>query len=301
MYTLSICIPTHNRAGFLKKNLNFLAKMVTQEIELVIGNDGSTDNTKEVVEDFAKENPKIHLKYIDFKKRVYFDGNVMEIVKSANGKFCWLLGDDDLPKKDSIKKIKSIIAEYPNLSLIHLNYSCYDNMLHKVVVKRMVREIKKDILFKKASDFYFKETKTSYFKFLGTNTITMCTDIINRRKWLHEFGGVKKFVGHNFIHSFLIGKTINSPNSVYFVAKPMVQYLSNNSGVWPNSIWEDYNKVLLKYLATLGYPKTELIKMKKSNTEYIKKESFMKNRYLKYIFMMLKPVYYRLKNMRLIF
>ncbi|HJY98734.1 MAG TPA: glycosyltransferase [Patescibacteria group bacterium] len=297
-YILSVCIPTYNRAEFLEKSLKLLARMMTADVELVIGDDASTDGTKKIVEEFIRLNKKINVKYIRSNKRLSFDRNVIKIVNSASGKFCWLLGDDDLPKKNCISRIKSVISRYPNTSLVHLNYSCYDNLLHRVVAARMVKEIHKDVLFRSGFEFYFRETKNSYFKYLGTNTITVCSDVINRKRWLAALKETRKFIGYNFIHSFLIAKMIMHPNSVYFISDPQVQYTANNARVWPNSIWEDYNRVLLGYLLKLGYPKVKINEMKKSNRTYIQREAFMKNKYLKYIYAFARPLYYRLRYLK---
>ena len=47
MYLLSICIPTYNRENDLKNMLNSIKS--NNDIEIVICDDGSTDNTKELV------------------------------------------------------------------------------------------------------------------------------------------------------------------------------------------------------------------------------------------------------------
>jgi abequosyltransferase len=299
-FLLSICIPTYNRAEFLLNNLNTLSKIISRGVEIVVSDDASTDNTKEVVEDFIHKNPKINIKYIESKERIFFDKNLIKIVDNASGKFCWLLGDDDLPKVGSIKKIISVIEEYPNLSLIYLNYSRFDNLMKKVTAESMINrvDVDKDILFKTGYNFYFRETKDSYFKYLGTNTITMCTDVINRKKWQIEIKKLHKYIGLNFIHSFVIGTIIKGSNSVYFVSKPQVQYLANNSRVWPNNVWKDYNKIFLGYLSRLGYPYNKLKKMEKYNKENEQKEAFMKNRYFKVLFRLTSPLYYRFQYLR---
>jgi abequosyltransferase len=294
-HILSVCIPTNNRASFLKKNLDTLSKIIETDMEIVIGDDCSNDNTEEVVREFIKSHPKLEIKYFRSKERIFFDKNALRIVEAASGKFCWMLGDDDLPKLGSIKKIKSIVAKYPDLSLIYLNYSRFDNLLKKITAERMVNDITKDILFNDGQDFYFSKTPKSYFKFLGTNTITLCTDVINRRKWLYEAKSIRKYIGHNFIHSFIIGKMINCPKSVYFVSEPLVQYLANNTRVWPNNVWKDYNNVLLGYLQKNGYKKEKIEQMIKSNKENEQKEAFMKSKVLGSIYLILRPLYTRLQ------
>lgn len=291
---LSICIPTRNRARFLDKNLTKIASILNESVEIVIGDDGSTDDTNSVVKNFIKSNPKIRVIYKQNLKPIFFDKNVLDIVKRASGDFCWLLGDDDIPEHGSITKILSIINKHPDISLIHLNYSRFDNILNKVTAKKMVNGIDKDIHFKDFEDYYFKPIADSYFKFLGTHTITMSSDVINRKKWMKVEKDLKKYIGHNFIHSFLIGNIISSNNSVYFVAKPQVQYLSNNHRVWPNDIWKDYNHVLLNYLQSIGYSKEKIKLMKSQQSEYEKREALSKNKVISYLYVFALKVYNRL-------
>jgi len=94
----------------------------------------------------------------------------------------------------------------------------------------------------------FMEIDKSYFQYLGTNVITMSSDIVNRKRWIKSLTGKKKFIGHNFMHCFVIADMISKNEKICYVASPVVQYLSNNHRVWPNNIWKDYNEVYLNYL-----------------------------------------------------
>ena len=207
----------------------------------------------------------------------------------------WLISDDDIPRNDSLKEVFEIIKNYPDTSLIHLNYSRFDNLLKKVTAEKMVGDIYKDIYFTDPSEFLFKPVNKGYFKFLGTNVITMSTDVVNRKKWLEASKGLEKFVGHNFIHSFIIFNMIEKYPKIYYVSEPIVRYLSNNHRVWPNDIWKDYNSVLLGYLEGIGYPGDKIAKMRESQKEYERKEAVIKNTYLSYLYQLLRPVYARLQ------
>ena len=283
----------------MKKNLEKLGKNIDpKKVEIIIGNDACTDNTSEIIQDFKNKYNKIKLIEKKFQKRVFFDRIVLAMVKKASGKFCWLLGDDDFPDGGSVKKILSIINIYPELSLIHLNYSRFDNLLKKVTAKKMINGIQKDILFKNYEDFYFKYLENSYFKFLGTHTITMSSDVVNRKRWLAASKKLKKYIGHNFIHSFVIGTIIKNPNSVYFIAKPQVQYLSNNHRVWPNDIWKDYNNVLLGYLKDIGYSQEKISEMQKQQREYETREGVTKNKLFQFLSPIIRPLYSYYQKLR---
>jgi hypothetical protein len=50
-------------------------------------------------------------------------GNLRETVCHAHGRFVWILGDDDIVKIGALEKILSVILDFPQSSLIYLNYA----------------------------------------------------------------------------------------------------------------------------------------------------------------------------------
>lgn len=293
---LTICIPTYNRKDFLISTLSAISKFnEAKEIEIVIADDASDDETGLWVGEFAKRHKKLNVVYKRFKKRMFFDKMVLAVVGMAHGKYCWLISDDDIPLPGSLAKIKQIVTKDPGVSFIHMNYVRFDNLLQKVTSKRMVGSVIRDIHFLDADEFFFKPVSDSYFKFLGTNTITMSTDVFNREKWLENSHDLNKFIGHNFIHCFGICLLIKKYPDIYYIGKPSVRYLSNNHRVWPNNIWKDYNTVFLGFLEKNGYSKLKLIKMRKIQKQYEQREGIMKNKLFKHLYAFARPFYVRLQ------
>lgn len=56
---ISIIIPVYNCESYIRDSLNSIKNQIYKEIELVIINDGSTDNSKEVINNWIKENKSI--------------------------------------------------------------------------------------------------------------------------------------------------------------------------------------------------------------------------------------------------
>ena len=88
---ISICIPTFNRANILEKTLYDLIKIKSNKIEFVINDNGSTDDTKEIVEDF-KDN---RIKYFKNKSNLGFDANILKVIQNSRGLYIFLLSDED--------------------------------------------------------------------------------------------------------------------------------------------------------------------------------------------------------------
>ncbi len=55
-FIFSIIIPTHNRASFLPKAIDSVLEQSISNWELIVVDDGSTDNTAEVVKEFLSDN-----------------------------------------------------------------------------------------------------------------------------------------------------------------------------------------------------------------------------------------------------
>ena len=110
---LSICIPTYNRAHYLIRSLESIVTQIqdTQDIkdavEVVISDNCSTDNTKEIVEKFL--NRGINIKYLRNKEDVGFDLNIYNVVSNASSTYCWYLGDDDVITNGGIAKVVDLL------------------------------------------------------------------------------------------------------------------------------------------------------------------------------------------------
>ena len=55
---VSVTVPIYNNARYLRKCLDSLAAQTLQEIEFILVNDGSTDNSGNICDEYARKNPK---------------------------------------------------------------------------------------------------------------------------------------------------------------------------------------------------------------------------------------------------
>jgi glycosyltransferase involved in cell wall biosynthesis len=120
---LSICISTYNRAGWLGVGLRNLARFIphpTADVEILVCDNTSTDNTPDVVQPYLSRSD---FTYVRNAVNVGMLGNLKVTAHHARGRFIWILGDDDLALPGSIENILSVIRAKPELALIYLNYS----------------------------------------------------------------------------------------------------------------------------------------------------------------------------------
>lgn len=120
---LTLCIPTYNRAKFLNESLRLLGTQVKDlsnpnELELLVSDNHSSDNTKSVVKEHI--NKGLPITYIRNEQNLGMDGNFVSCFKKAKGKYVWLLGDDDYLLDGALERILSILKE-KDYGLLHLN------------------------------------------------------------------------------------------------------------------------------------------------------------------------------------
>ncbi|MFH1720468.1 MAG: glycosyltransferase family 2 protein [Patescibacteria group bacterium] len=108
----SFVIPTYNRSTCLKDCIEHLFEQnfVKSEFEIVVVDDGSTDDTKEVVEDLQNGAP-IEIQY--FRQENQGQGIARNLgVMKARGKIIVLIGDDIIVTPDFLREHMKIHNKY---------------------------------------------------------------------------------------------------------------------------------------------------------------------------------------------
>lgn len=107
---LSITIPTLNRSKLLSFTLQHFAvqiENVTNDVELIVCNNASDDDTVPKVEELRKQYPFIQLH--DCKERVALGDNFKRAVSFTHGDYIILWGDDDIPAPFLINYLINLI------------------------------------------------------------------------------------------------------------------------------------------------------------------------------------------------
>lgn len=97
---VSICIPAYNSGEFIKETIESVLRQSYENIELIITDDCSKDNTVEIVNSFNDNRLKLHVN----KTNKGLTGNWNESVSYAKGKYIKLLCADDNILKNCIER-----------------------------------------------------------------------------------------------------------------------------------------------------------------------------------------------------
>lgn len=115
MAILSICIPTYNRASFIKKLLDDLQSQSIEDVEVVVVNDGSKDKTDELLQQMQKAAP-FHLKYFK-QENAGRSSALRKAIMAASGKYVMIMDDEDLIIPNGIAMIKADIDQVERIQV----------------------------------------------------------------------------------------------------------------------------------------------------------------------------------------
>ena len=104
---VSVIMPAHNRAASIGKSIESVLSQTFEDFELIVINDGSADNTSEVVHNY--NDPRI--KCIDLFKNGQICNALNVGIEESQGRFIARIDDDDIWHSDKLKKQVDFLCE----------------------------------------------------------------------------------------------------------------------------------------------------------------------------------------------
>ena len=113
---VSIILPTFNRANYLERSINSVITQTFKNWELLIIDDGSIDETFEIVEIYLQNDDRI--KYLKHKnKKLPISLNTG--IQISSGKYVTFLGSDDEYKSDHIELRYTEMEKNADIDCLH--------------------------------------------------------------------------------------------------------------------------------------------------------------------------------------
>ncbi len=230
---LSVCIATLNRGAFIGATLDSIISQATDEVEIVIVDGASTDNTPDVVHSYQQRFPRLN--YIRLPQKGGVDKDYDRTVEAATGDYCWLMSDDDLLKPGAIAAVLAAAQHDYDLIVVNAEVRGPD-MIEVVEPSRLTH--KADRVYLPAETHQLMADTAMYMSFIG------CV-VIKRAIWLARER--EKYYGYEFIHMGVIYQR-PLPGAAFVIAQPYIiirhgnaQWTSRYFKIWmfnwPELIW----------------------------------------------------------------
>jgi len=249
MIKLSFNIPTYNRCQELRKNLGIIVSQIREEnlirdVEINVSDNGSTDNTAEVIKEISSKNKDIIIKYHRIENNMGPDVNFINAMKMALGEYSILYGDDDYLVEGGLNKIFSLIDNNSDAALflsnrISINHEgkvlSYDYFLREEIESRVY-------------DFSKQDEVRSYFSVCNFNTLGGClsfiSSVIYKTKIISEIGDVdNRFIGSNYAFMGYWWPSLLKGNKLYYCKDSYL--LSTTSGATNNNYGTGLKRIIV--------------------------------------------------------
>src|SRR6266480_3296301 len=113
--TLSVILPNFNHAQYLPSALKAMVEQTVKPHEIVVIDDGSTDNSVEIIKDFAAKYPFVHL-YPNEKNQGVVP-SVERALGIATGDYLYFAAGDDEVLPGIFEKSLTLLAKHPEAAL----------------------------------------------------------------------------------------------------------------------------------------------------------------------------------------
>jgi glycosyltransferase involved in cell wall biosynthesis len=126
---ISIIIPAYNVAQYVRAAVESALEQTWHDIEVIVVNDGSTDDTRHILDILQKERKDTRLRIID-KENGGLASARNAGIHAARGKYIGLLDADDLWDKSKAEKHINLMEFNPDIGLTYSHSRCISEQGH---------------------------------------------------------------------------------------------------------------------------------------------------------------------------
>lgn len=201
---VSVIVPTYNRVYLFPKTIKSILDQDYQNIELLVVDDGSSDNTSDVI----KENKDSRIIYIKKQNRGPASARNFGI-KKAKGKYIAFCDDDDIFLPGKLKRQIIFLEENSHLAF------CYTN---GIIVQNGERR-----------RFLPKLTQNSLSKLLFENSQILTPSVVAKTKIVKNLGGFSESI--RFCEDYDLWLRIAQKYPFDFIDKIYVEITKNSKSI----------------------------------------------------------------------
>lgn len=240
MYKVSVIIPVYNAGNYLGSCIDSLLSQTFTDYEIILINDGSTDNSLEILRKYEASYNRIIA--ID-KPNEGVSATRNLGIKIAKGDYIMFCDSDDFVEKEWISILYNAIINHPN-SLVDCEYFKYNSETKESKVN-CLGDVNRNTLF--SSSEYYLFYKNQYSNSVW-NRIYEKERLIRNKIFFDEQVSVGEDVLFNI-------KYLKTCDSFFHICKPLYYWNDDNTG----SLSRKFDNFYFDTIKELYFPRFEII------------------------------------------
>jgi glycosyltransferase involved in cell wall biosynthesis len=114
--TISVCLPTYNGDKFVAAAMESVLNQTFGDFELLVGDDGSKDSTREILRDFAQRDPRVKLTL--HAQNLGYMSNSNYLLGQCQGKYTKTFAQDDMLEPSCLRQMLDVFEQQENIRLV---------------------------------------------------------------------------------------------------------------------------------------------------------------------------------------
>ena len=129
---VSVLMATYNRARFIAESLESVFAQTHPPSQIIVINDGSTDNTRAALEPFMQR-----IEYLELENRGKASALNLGMPR-VTGDYVWIMDDDDVAVSDALERHLAVLESRPEVGWTYSNFieSTTDRETARIVPQR---------------------------------------------------------------------------------------------------------------------------------------------------------------------
>ena len=124
--TLSVALCTYNGEKYFQKQLDSIIQQLLKVDEIIICDDGSTDNTIEIAQKFKESHKEINIQIFQNDQNIGVICNFEKAISKCTGDIIFLSDQDDIWMKNKTKVIADFFLRHDNIDLVFTDAALID-------------------------------------------------------------------------------------------------------------------------------------------------------------------------------
>jgi glycosyltransferase involved in cell wall biosynthesis len=244
-------IGTYNHKNYIFECLNSIKNQTYKNLEIIISDDCSKDETQKVIKNFIKQNRNLNIKFFMQKKNLNISKNFNFLFKKSKGKYIIFFGGDDVMVKEKIELQLKTLIQNPEASFCYSNCGWFND----------------DMTIKYFNHFNLLQKPPKALRDIFSDFTIPSPTMMISAKFLKK---TPMNVNINHLSDFLLTIELFEKSSPVYVNKILVKYRRHNQSVMKNNFDNSERLKLIKILKN---------KFKKQRN-YIDQINLYKNIYL---------------------
>lgn len=218
---ISVCIPTYNGELYIKEQLISILRQLGPQDEVIISDDGSTDNTLEMIDSLNDSRIKVFINTLQVKKNKKFNDrteyilkkvslNVQNALMHCHGDYIFLADQDDIWLEGRVSHTLELLElDEPTLVVCDCNV------------------IDENYSITEPSYFNYLPPSDNFFRTILKSSFHGCCMCFNKALLQKVF----PFPDYSLGHDLWIGLTAIKFGEIKFVRKSLISYRRHSATV----------------------------------------------------------------------